>query len=371
MTIDTPAPAGPFPDGSSAGLSLGEIAVRFGCELRGDPALRVLRVAGLQDATSDAVTFLANAKLQRFLGTTGAGAVILDTKFADRCRVPVLIAKNPHATFARVATLLHPARVGAAGVHATAVVHPSARIDASVSIGAHCVIGAQVVIDARVSLGPGCVVLDGVSIGEDSRLVARVTVCERARIGARCIVHPGAVIGSDGFGLAPDAGAWVKVPQVGSVFIGDDVEIGSNTTIDRGAIGDTVVETGVKLDNLIQIGHNVRIGAHTAIAAQTGIAGSTTIGNHCIIAGKVGITGHIDICDGVIITGKSTVTGSINQPGTYSSSIDVDVVAKFRRNVARFRHLDDMAKQLRRVSRALQLDDDSTSQPASQEDSSE
>ncbi|MBC7982481.1 MAG: UDP-3-O-(3-hydroxymyristoyl)glucosamine N-acyltransferase [Candidatus Obscuribacterales bacterium] len=332
-----------------AGVSLGELAVRFGCELRGDPDVRITCVATLQEAGPDAIAYLANIKLLRLLPDTRAGAVIIDAKFAPRCPAAALIVKNPHAVYARVAALLHPPTPSPVGVHATSVIDSSAMIDPTASVAAHCVIGASVCIGPRAVIGPSSVVFENVFVGADTRLVARVTLCERVTLGERCLLHPGVVIGADGFGLAPDAGTWLKVPQVGSVRIGNDVEIGANTTIDRGAIGDTVIEDGVKLDNQIQIGHNVRVGAHTAMAAGVGIAGSTTIGKHCLIAGKVGISGHLEICDGVIINGHSTVSGSITKPGSYSGALGLEETRSFRRNAARFRQLDSIAKQVRRL----------------------
>jgi UDP-3-O-[3-hydroxymyristoyl] glucosamine N-acyltransferase len=334
----------------TSGFKLGELAVRMGCELRGDPDARVTHVADLHSATPDGVCFLANAKYLRQLSSTNAGAVILNAQAAQHCPVPVLISKNPHATFARVAALLHTSAPTILGIHPSAVVDPSAQIDPTAVIAATCVIGANVRIAAKVVLGPGCIVLKDASIGVGTQMVARVTICERVTIGERCLFHPGVVIGSDGFGNANDNGVWVKVPQVGSVSIGNDVEIGANTTIDRGAIGDTVIEDGVKLDNQIQIAHNVRVGAHTAMAAGVGIAGSTTIGKHCMFAGKVGVAGQLTICDGVVLMGRATVSGSITKPGSYSGTLGLEETGKFRRNAARFRQLDAMAKQLQRLA---------------------
>ncbi len=334
----------------SSTFTLGELAVRFGCVLQGDSDARVARVASLQDATADDVAFVASAKYRRFLPTTRAGVVILEPSAASLCPVPALVAKNPYAVFARIAALLHPPAPLTPGAHSSAVIAVSAKIDPSAQVGPLCVIGANVIVGARVAIGAGCIVLDDVNIGNDTRLVARVTVCERVTIGERCLLHPGVVIGSDGFGNAPDAGAWIKVPQLGSVVLGNDVEIGANTTIDRGAIGDTVIEDGVKLDNQIQIAHNVRVGAHTAMAAGVGIAGSTTIGKHCMFAGKVGIAGQLEICDGVILMGRATVSGSIAKPGSYSGTLGLEETGSFRRNAARFRQLDKMAKQLQRLA---------------------
>jgi UDP-3-O-[3-hydroxymyristoyl] glucosamine N-acyltransferase len=331
----------------SQGLTLGELAVRFGCELRGDPDIRVYKVASIETAAEGEIAFLASRKFESHLKTTQASAVIVDPAFADQSPVAVLLAKNPHAMFARIASLLHAAPVLQPQIHPSAVVDSTAQIDATAFIGPNCVIGANVSISARVIVGPNCTVLDAATIAEDTRLVANVTVCERVRIGRRCILHPSAVIGSDGFGFANEAGKWEKVPQIGSVLIGDDVEIGASTTIDRGAIGDTIIEDGVKLDNQIQIAHNVRVGAHTAMAAGVGVSGSTTIGKHCMIAGMAGIAGWLTICDRVIITGKTMVSHSIKEPGTYSGMLPMDDARKFRRNVARFKKLDDLAKQVR------------------------
>jgi UDP-3-O-[3-hydroxymyristoyl] glucosamine N-acyltransferase len=329
-------------------ITVGELAVRFGCTLKGDPQTRVSRVGTLEAAQPDALTFLANPRYRRFLQATKAGAVVLEPKFADECPTAALLAKNPYATYARIAALLHPQPASPAGWHATAVVDPSASIDPTASIGAHVVIGAGAVVGARCVIGPGCVILDDVCLGADTRLTANVTVCKSVVIGERCILHPGVVIGADGFGLAPDAGAWIKVPQVGSVRLGNDVEVGANTTIDRGAIADTVLEDGVKLDNQIQIGHNVRIGAHTVIAGCSGVSGSTTIGARCMLGGQVGVAGHLTICDDVVLTGKSFVSGNIHKPGYYSSGLTVDETTRFRKNAARFNQLDELVRELRR-----------------------
>ncbi|GFE80749.1 UDP-3-O-acylglucosamine N-acyltransferase [Steroidobacter agaridevorans] len=330
------------------GLSLGEIAVRFGCILKGDPDLRVSRVAALESADAASVTFLANPRYRRYLQQTKAGVVVLDPKLADACPVSALLAKNPYATYARIAALLYPPPAAPPGRHATSVVDASAQIDASASIGPHAVIGANVKIGARTAIGPGCVVMDDVTIGDDTRLTANVTLCRGVIVGDRCLFHPSVVIGADGFGLAPDQGEWLKVPQVGTVRIGSDVEIGASTTIDRGAIDDTVIGDGVKMDNQIQIGHNVRIGDHTAIAGCAGISGSATIGKRCMIGGMAGVAGHLSICDDVVITGKSFVSGSIRKPGYYSSGIPVDETSRFRKNAARFQHLDEFVREVRR-----------------------
>jgi UDP-3-O-[3-hydroxymyristoyl] glucosamine N-acyltransferase len=332
-------------------VTLGELAVRFGCELRGDPGTVVDTVAALGSAGPRAVSFLANPKYAAQLAATRAGAVILDAKSAASSPVPSLVVANPHATYARVATLLHPEPPLRPGTHAQASVAATASIDASAEIAAHAFVGDGARIGARCLIGPGCVVERGANIGDDGRLVARVYVGRDVQLGARCVVQPGAVIGADGFGFAPDQGTWVKVPQIGSVVVGVDVEIGANTTIDRGALGDTVIEDGVKLDNLIMIAHNCRIGAHSVLAAQIGIAGSATVGKRCLLGGRVGIAGHITVCDDVVALGTTFISHNITKPGMYSSALPGEEAGVWRRIVARIKRLDGMARRLRAVEK--------------------
>jgi UDP-3-O-[3-hydroxymyristoyl] glucosamine N-acyltransferase len=344
--------------------TLGEIAVRFGCELRGDPSIVVDSVGSLSLAGSNAITFLANPKYVSQLKDSRAGAVILDVRSADASPVPALVVANPHATFARVATLLHPEPPLNPGVHTAASVDVQAVVDATAEIAARVSIGRNARIGARCFIGPGCVVEPDAVIGDDTRLAANVFIGRRVTLGARCIVQPGAVIGGDGFGFAPEKGTWVKVPQVGTVTVGDDVEIGANTTIDRGAIGDTVIEEGVKIDNLIMIAHNCRIGAHSALAACAAIAGSTAIGKRCILGGKVGLTGHITLCDDVVVLGTSFISHSINKPGVYSSALPSEEAGVWRRIVGRIKRLDAMARRQRALEKHVGFS-------ASDQDSSE
>ena len=252
-------------------------------------------------------------------------------------------------------------------IHNTALVHPKAqladdvevqaytiigehvRIDEGTVIGPHCVVGARSRIAAGAVIGPGCIVGEDCVVGPDSRLVARVTLVLRVRLGARVLVHPGAVLGADGFGLAFDQGAWLKVPQLGGVVVGDDCEIGANTTIDRGALDDTVLEQDVRLDNQIQVGHNVRIGAHTAIAGCAAIAGSTRIGRYCLIAGGAGIIGHLEIADRVTVGAMSLVTHDLREPGEYVSGTPIQPKREWRRNAARFGQLDQLARRVRKL----------------------
>jgi UDP-3-O-[3-hydroxymyristoyl] glucosamine N-acyltransferase len=320
-------------------VTLGELAVRLGCELRGDPHCEVDSVAVLADAHPRAITFLAESRHRGALKQTQAAAVVLEARFAAECPVASLISENPRATYARIATLLYPLPPVAPGIDARAVVAADAQVDATAHVGPLAVIGARTRIGAGAVIGPHCVLGADVDIAARVRLVARVTLCDGVAVGAGSILHPGCVVGSDGFGFAPERGAWLKVPQVGSVRIGADVEIGANTTIDRGAIGDTVIGDGVKLDNQIQIGHNVRLGAHTAIAGCTGISGSTVIGERCQIGGACAIGGHLVVTDDVIITGFSMISHSIPKPGVYSSGIPFEDARTWRRMVARFKRL--------------------------------
>ncbi len=273
--------------------SLADLAVRFGLELRGEPGLRVSRVATLSHAGAGMLSFLANPRYRKQMESTRATAVLVGPEHAASCPVAALIDPNPYLAYARIAELLHPQVPAAAGIHPTAVVSARARIAASASVGPLAVIEDDVDIGERAVVGPGCVVQQGAHIGADSRLVSRVNLYAGVRVGQRCILHAGAVVGADGFGFAPDAGTWVKVPQVGSVKIGDDVEIGANTTIDRGAIDDTVVEHGVKLDNQIQV------------------------------------------------TGVSLVSASIKHAGSYSSGMPAVETRMWRRMVAHLRRLDE------------------------------
>ncbi|HEY1898871.1 MAG TPA: UDP-3-O-(3-hydroxymyristoyl)glucosamine N-acyltransferase [Steroidobacteraceae bacterium] len=320
-------------------VTLGELAVRFGCELRGDPLREVDCVGTLLDAHPRAITFLAESRHRAAMAQTKAAAVVVEARFAAGCPVAALIASNPRATYARIATWLYPPLPVVPGIHPSAIIAADAQVDPSAHVGALAVIGAGTRIGAGALIGPHCVIGAEVSIAAQARLVARVTLCDGVCLGARSVMHPGSVAGSEGFGFAPEDGAWLKIPQVGGVRIGADVEIGANTTIDRGAIGDTVIEDGVKLDNLIQIGHNVRLGAHTAIAGCTGISGSTLIGERCQIGGAVGIGGHLSITDDVIITGFSMISHSIPKPGVYSSGIPFEEARTWRRMVARFKRL--------------------------------
>lgn len=336
---------------AAPGHRLGELAARFGLELRGDPARAIAGVATLARADGSQIAFLANPHYRAQLAETRAAAVVLAAADAEAARGDVLVAANPYAAFARIASLFESRAAPAAGVHATAVVDPSAQVDPGASVGPFCTVGARSRIAAGAELGPHCIVGPDCVVGPQSRLVARVTLVERVRLGARVLVHPGAVLGADGFGIAMEAGRWLKVPQLGGVVLGDDCEVGANTTIDRGALDDTVLEEDVRLDNQIQVGHNVRIGAHTAMAGCAAVAGSARIGRYCLIGGAAGIVGHIELADRVTITAMSLVSHSIREPGEYSSGMPIQDSRDWRRNAARFRQLDELARRIRKTSK--------------------
>jgi UDP-3-O-[3-hydroxymyristoyl] glucosamine N-acyltransferase len=338
------------PDGIPT-YSLGELVERFGGEVAGDPAVRVRKVATLENAGPETISFLANPRYLAQLRSTRASAVIVGESGRGATRLPRIVCSNPLAYFARVSALLNPPPAARAGVHATAVVDASAQVAGDAEIGPCAVLGRRAVIGPGAAVGAGCFIGDSVVIGAGTRLYPNVTVYDDCVIGDRVILHSGVVIGADGFGLALDEGRWVKVPQIGRVVIGNDVEIGANTTIDRGAMDDTVIEEGVKLDNQIQVGHNVRIGAHTAIAACAGIAGSARIGRHCRIGGASGIAGHISIADHVEISTYTLVTKSIGEPGTYSGAYVFEPHRRWLRNAVQLRHLAELADRVRALEK--------------------
>jgi UDP-3-O-[3-hydroxymyristoyl] glucosamine N-acyltransferase len=333
--------------------SLGELAVRFGCELRGDPAQRLSHVATLAGGGDGTLGFIASPHYRAQLAVTRVSAVVLAAAELQHCRVNALVHANPHATFARMAALLHPAARAVPGVAATAVIAPDARVPASAHIAPGAVIGAGAELGERCVIGAGAVVGASVRIGADSELRAHTTLEAGTVLGERVLIHAGAVIGADGFGFARDAGQWVKVPQVGVVRIGSDVEIGANTTIDRGAIDDTVIGDGVKIDNQVQIGHNCVIGDHTVISAFCGLSGSTRIGRRCMLGGGVGFVGHQTIGDDVAFTGDCLITGDIDRPGVWSGALPAQPQREWQRLVARFKRLDRLALQVRRLAKQL------------------
>jgi UDP-3-O-[3-hydroxymyristoyl] glucosamine N-acyltransferase len=336
----------------AVGISLRQLAERCGAELSGDGDVVIDRVATLDSAGEGAIAFLSNPKYRGRLAGTRASAVIVAPDDAQATDLPKLVTANPYAAYARVAAILHPPRAPAPGVHPTAVVAGSARVAASAAIGAHAVIGERTQIGERAAVGAGTVVGEDCTVGDDCLLYPRVVVYPRSAIGPRTIVHSGAVIGADGFGMAEQDGRWLKIPQLGRVVVGADVEIGANTTIDRGAIGDTVIDDDVKLDNQIQVGHNCHIGAHTAIAGCVGIAGSTTIGRNCKIGGAAMISGHLEIADGTVITAATGVFESIRSPGVYTGSFPALPHREWKRVAAAARRLRSILERVRALERA-------------------
>jgi UDP-3-O-[3-hydroxymyristoyl] glucosamine N-acyltransferase len=333
-------------------ISTRELAAELGLQMEGcDVALD--RVAPLENADAASLSYFSDHRYRSALARTAAGAVILRSEDVVAAPGTALISDNPALDFARAAARLHPRQHPAPGVHPTAVVDARAQIDPTASIGAFCVIEADVSVAANVQVGPHAVVGAGTRIGRDTQVGARVVICAGCIIGERVLLHPGAIIGRDGFGFARDGERWVRIPQVGRVRLGNDVEIGANTVVDRGAMDDTVIGDGVKLDNLIQIGHNVVVGDNTAMAACSGISGSTRIGRRCTIAGAVGMAGHLTIGDDVHFTGMAMVTRSQTKPGIYSSGIPAMPNAQWRRTVGRFRRLDSLMERIERLEKAL------------------
>ncbi len=332
-------------------ITLAELAERFGLQARGDGASVVHGVATLANAGAGQLAFLANSKYRGQLETSAAAVVVLRDADADAAPNAALIAKDPHAAFAKISALFEPVPSRPAGIHPSASIDATAKISPSAHIGANVVVGANSVVGDGAMIGAGSIIGEDCRVGDGCELVARVTLVTRVTLGKRVRIHPGAVLGAAGFGLAMEAGKWLNVPQLGGVKVGDDCEIGANTTIDRGALEDTVLEDDVRLDNLVQIAHNVRIGAHSAMAAQVGVAGSTRIGRYCMFGGQVGIAGHLTICDQVIVLGKSMVGGDIDQPGEYSSGMPATDSRSWRKIVARLRQIDSMSRLLRAATK--------------------
>ncbi len=332
---------------------LSEIAAHLGGRVLGDAGVRISQIATLEKAQPDQISFLTNSKYRAQLASTQAGAVILGEADADATGLPRIISDNAYAYFARVSALLNPLPEAKPGIHPGAFIGAGAAIDATASIAATAVIGEGARIGAYSVVGAGCCIGANVVIGSHARLYPRVVIYHGCVIGDNLIAHSGAVIGSDGFGFAMDAGRWIKIQQIGRVVIGNDVEIGANTTIDRGALDDTVIEDGVKLDNQIQVAHNVHIGAHTAIAGCVGIAGSTTIGRYCRIGGSAGILGHLQIADHVEIAAFTLIGKSIREAGSYAAIFPFAKSEDWRKNAVHLRHLDDLVQRVKTLEQEL------------------
>lgn len=329
-----------------------KLAELVDANIQGDANQTITGLASLTEASGGQLTFLARPTFRKYLPETQASAVLVTAEDADLCAGTALIVQHPEAAFARIAALFERKPSFASGIHPSAVVGQGCEIAPSASIGPMCVIGEGVTIGAHTVIQAGCIIGDDVSIGEGCRFFPRVTLYDGVRIGQRVTLHSGVVIGSEGFGLVQSQDhTWLRRPHLGSVEIQDEVSIGANTCIDRGALSDTVIETGAQLDNLIQVGHNVRIGAHTAVAGSVGIAGSAEIGRHCLIGGGACINGHITIADGVIITGMAMVVKSIPSAGVYSSGTSVMPNPVWRKSVSHFQRLDALAKRVKQLER--------------------
>ena len=335
--------------------TLAELAARFDLDVVGDGSTRITGLCELPVGTPDQLGFLASPQYRSQLATTRA-AVVVGKRDVAALTTPGLLARDPSLAFARIARLFDRSRLFAPGIDASACIDASAQLASGVHIGPRTVIEAGVVVGEGSYIGPGCILRSGASLGAGCRLEAAVTVCERVRIGARALIQPGAVIGARGFGNVrlPD-GSWEEMPQLGTVIIGDDVEIGANTTIDRGALGDTVIGKGVRLDNQIQIAHNCVVGEHTAIAGSSGLAGSTTIGKRCMIGGAVNIGGHLQIGDDVMLLGRAMVTSSISEPGVYGSGLPHAPAREWRKTVARIRRLDKLMERVKHLEQLLDV----------------
>ncbi|MBV1788817.1 UDP-3-O-(3-hydroxymyristoyl)glucosamine N-acyltransferase [Marinobacterium sp. D7] len=336
------------------GYRLSDLAARVGGRVSGDPACVIHSLATLQTAGSGQLSFFANGRYLKQLRESGAEAVLVTEAFEAEVQGSALIVADPYLAFAELTQLFDWRRAIRPGIHPSAQVSDSAQVSPEAEIGPGVVVGDNVSIGAGACIGANAVIGADSSIGAGSRLEANVTLYPNVRVGQRVLIHSGAVLGADGFGFARESERWVKICQLGGVEIGDDVEIGANTTIDRGALENTRIERGVKLDNQIQVAHNVQIGEDTAIAGCTAIAGSTRIGRRCTVAGMSGITGHLDIADGTHITAMSLVSRSISRPGAYSSGTGLEPHQQWKRNVVRFRQLDELARRVRKLEQALE-----------------
>jgi UDP-3-O-[3-hydroxymyristoyl] glucosamine N-acyltransferase len=343
----------------TVGTRIAELVERFGGQLEGDPDIEVTAIAPLDRAGVSDISFLSNSKLRALAAQSQAAALILspldEPAVAATYEGARIITANPYAYFARTSQYFVslPEAAPAPGIHPAATVHESAQVDPTAHIGPHVTVEARAVIKAGAVIDAGCYIGREAVVGEGTHFFANVTFHARCIIGARGIIHSGAVIGGDGFGFAVDAGAYIKIPQTGRVVMGADVDIGANTTIDRGALDDTVIEDGVKLDNLIQIGHNCRIGAHTAMAGCVGVAGSTRIGKHCTFGGAAMINGHIEIADNVHITAATMVPNSITEPGRYTGFYPVARNAEWERSAVLVRNLSSMRERIRALEKTI------------------
>jgi len=330
-------------------MRLGELASQFQCTLQGNADVQISTVGSLQNAGPDALSFLSGRAFKPQLASTRAAAVILRAADASDCPTACLIHDNPYACYARIAALLFPPPAVRPGVHESAVIAPGAVVAASAQIDAHVFVGARSKVGENTYVGPGCIIGTDCAVGANGRMLANVTLMRNVTVGDRFLLHPGVVLGSDGFGNAMTPEGWVKVPQLGGVRVGNDVEIGANTAVDLGALEDTIIADGVRIDNLVHIGHNVKIGAHTAIAGQCGFSGSVEVGQRCMFGGQCGVAGHVTICDDVIVNGQGMVTKDLTAPGVYSTGFPSEPQMDWNRQVARFRRLKNLLERVRKL----------------------
>ena len=340
-------PGGPAP------LTLEAIVRRLGGRVSGDPEVSVSQVGSLENASAGQIAFFSNSRYKARLAQTRASAVVLSPVAESLTSLPRIVADNPYAYFAHLSRLFNPDGEPEPGVHAGAVVDASAKVAATAQIGPGAVIGAGAIVGERTLVGAGCCLGEGARIGDDCRLHPRVVIQSGCVVGSRAVLHPGVVIGGDGFGIAKEGGRWVKIPQIGKVVIGDDVEIGANTTIDRGAIDDTVIEDGVKLDNQIQIGHNCHVGAHTAMAGCVAVAGSARIGRNCSIGAGALILGHLTIPDGTVVSASTVISRTLHKAGTYTGMFPFDENGAWAKNTAYVRHLSELAARIKALEQRL------------------
>jgi len=333
--------------------TLGDLVDKAGGVLHGDQKCPISAVASLDTARNGDLSFCVSKHHLKQLKNTRASAVIVQRDMVADCPTNSVVTGNPYLVYARMAAMLHVSDVSQDEIHPSACIGENCKIDAGVSIGAHAVIENRVSIGSGTHIGPGCVISEDVMIGSHCVLMQNVSICSRSVLQDRVVIKPGAVIGSNGFGWANDEGKWIRIPQLGGVSIGSDVDIGANSTVDCGTIDNTVLENGVKVDNQVQIAHNVYIGEHTIIAGCVGIAGSTRIGAHCAIGGGVGISDHLVIANNVKITGGSIVLRSINEPGIYSSGGPLQVNKEWRRNYIRLSELESLVKRLHKIEKKL------------------
>lgn len=345
---------------SKKSYNLGELATLLDARLVGDANCKIQSLGTLANAKPGQLSFLSNSAYISQLAACQASAVIIDEKFADACKVNQLISSDPYLAFAKATSLFDRSPGVAHGIHPSAVIHASAKLADRVAVGANAVIEAGVTIGAGTLIGAGCVVEANCRIGADCELHSNVTLYHSVTIGSNVIIHSGSIIGADGFGFAFDGKRSHKIHQLGSVQIGNQVEIGAGTTIDRGAIEDTIIEEGVKIDNQVQIGHNCRIGAHTIICGCAALAGSVTIGKYCIMGGGSGAVGHITIADKVQVSAMTLISQSITEPGRYSSGTGHMKTSDWKRNIVRFQQLDNMAKRLKEIEKSTDKSSDKT-----------